>query len=483
MTGCLVMVSTMDSTKVRTYDSAAGSESPIGGPVLACAASCSASSAQWSPANSTSCLSPKYRKKVLRPTSARSAMSLMGAGRLGAFAGHLPGGPGHGRRATSVGHGGHRAERETRRRAQQFLHHLEHKGTEAIAATLHPEITFTHPLSLSGKREVAVRCQGTDRVLGYLGGAFTMMDRIRFTNQRISVAAGGGTAFVQADGDLTTSDGRPYQNVYIFRIDWRGDRIIAVEEYANPLTFCQTFNNPLCAGRPASGDAASTVAILRREVTGWGPLEPARGPDDHAAQRPMTDGVSTQSSALRSTTVRRLELRVWAGEYQTLVAVVEPPHDVRWRSVLMAELRDHADPPRVANVCSLKDEPITEVSLHRHHSLGSLVPTVEHAPAITTAQTVLLTGRCHQPHEHARPRHVQRARSSATYAESASRMSARRTPSLLTKWLSCSRSTTGGRMLATILTRSAHADPCESTDATGGVPWVWKVSMVFIPQA
>ena len=136
-----------------------------------------------------------------------------------------------------------RAERETRRRTQQFLAHFEQKDTEAIAATLHPEITFTHPLSLSGKREDAARWQGTDRVLGYLGGAFTKMDRIRFANQRISVAAGGGTAFVQADGDLTTSDGRPYQNVYIFRVDWRGDRIIAVEEYANPLTFCQTFNN------------------------------------------------------------------------------------------------------------------------------------------------------------------------------------------------------------------------------------------------
>jgi ketosteroid isomerase-like protein len=156
--------------------------------------------------------------------------------------------------AAPAGRGGHRAERETRRRAQEFLDRLEQKDTDAIAATLHPEVTFSHPLSLSGKRADAVRWQGKDRVLGYLGGASMMMDRIRFTDQRLSVAAGGGTAFVQADGDLTTADGRPYQNVYIFRIDWRGDRVIAIEEYANPLTFCQTFNNPLCAGRPASGD-------------------------------------------------------------------------------------------------------------------------------------------------------------------------------------------------------------------------------------
>jgi ketosteroid isomerase-like protein len=153
-----------------------------------------------------------------------------------------------------AGLGGHRAERDTLRRTQQFLDRFEQKDTEAIAATLHPEVAFTHPLSLSGKRTDAARWQGKDAVLGYLGGAFTKMDRVRFINQRLSVAAGGETAFVQADGDLTTADGRPYQNVYVFRIDWRDGRIIAIEEYANPLTFCQTFTNPLCAGQPATGD-------------------------------------------------------------------------------------------------------------------------------------------------------------------------------------------------------------------------------------
>jgi hypothetical protein len=45
------------------------------------------------------------------------------------------------------------------------------------------------------------------------------------------------------DGDFTT-DGRPYRNVYVFRIDWRGDRIAHVEEYGNPVTFSATFSRP-----------------------------------------------------------------------------------------------------------------------------------------------------------------------------------------------------------------------------------------------
>jgi ketosteroid isomerase-like protein len=141
-----------------------------------------------------------------------------------------------------------RDEHETVRRTQQLLDRIEQKDTEAVAATLHPQVMLAHPLALSGNRNDAVRWQGKDQVLGYFGGAFTMMGRIRFANRRVSVAGGGATSFVQADGDLTTADGRPYQNVYIFRIDWRGGRAIAIEEYANPLTFCQTFNNPQCGG-------------------------------------------------------------------------------------------------------------------------------------------------------------------------------------------------------------------------------------------
>lgn len=136
--------------------------------------------------------------------------------------------------------------RETLRQTRELLDRIERKDTEAVAAVLHPQVTLTHPLALSGNRKDAARWQGKDRVLGYFGGAFAMMGRIRFANRRVSVAAGGETAFVQADGDYTTANGRPYQNVYIFRIDWRDGRAIAIEEYANPLTFCQTFNNPLC---------------------------------------------------------------------------------------------------------------------------------------------------------------------------------------------------------------------------------------------
>jgi ketosteroid isomerase-like protein len=81
--------------------------------------------------------------------------------------------------------------------------------------------------------------------MGYFGTVFAGMGRIEFTDVRVSVAAGGRTSFVQADGDFTTADGRPYRNVYVLRFDWRGGRIVGGEEYSNPVTFSESFGRPL----------------------------------------------------------------------------------------------------------------------------------------------------------------------------------------------------------------------------------------------
>ena len=49
------------------------------------------------------------------------------------------------------------------------------------------------------------------------------------------------TRFVQARGDFVAVDGRPYQNVYVFRFDWRQGKIVSWEEYANPIIIIRAF--------------------------------------------------------------------------------------------------------------------------------------------------------------------------------------------------------------------------------------------------
>ena len=59
------------------------------------------------------------------------------------------------------------------------------------------------------------------------------------------MAEGGRAVFYEANGDLTTAAGTPYQNVYCMKYELDGGRIRRVVEYANPVTFATTFGGPL----------------------------------------------------------------------------------------------------------------------------------------------------------------------------------------------------------------------------------------------
>jgi len=140
-----------------------------------------------------------------------------------------------------------RAERATAQRTQQFLQAFERRDLPALSSMLDPGVTLVHPISFSGSQDPDPdgRFVGKEQVLGYFGQAYELMARIDFVDDRVSVVGGGRTSFVQANGNFTTADGRPYRNVYLFRIDWRGGRIVSGEEYYNPVTFSETFGKPL----------------------------------------------------------------------------------------------------------------------------------------------------------------------------------------------------------------------------------------------
>lgn len=138
-------------------------------------------------------------------------------------------------------------ERWTERRTVRFLDAFQQKDIATVAGMLHPHATLVQPFALSGKREDAARFEGRDQVLAYFHGVFDTFTRVRFDDERISVVAGGDRSFVEANGDLVLPDGRPYENVYVFGLEWRDGRIVAIDEYANTVTFCQTIGGPECA--------------------------------------------------------------------------------------------------------------------------------------------------------------------------------------------------------------------------------------------
>jgi ketosteroid isomerase-like protein len=134
----------------------------------------------------------------------------------------------------------------TAARTHAFLAALEREDLRTVAAMTDERATLTVALSFSGAQEPAGRFVGREQVLGYVRGVFTNMAVVDFTDERVSVTGDGNTSFVQANGRFTAADGRPYDNVYVFRYDWHDGRIVGVEEYANPVTFCTTFGHPDC---------------------------------------------------------------------------------------------------------------------------------------------------------------------------------------------------------------------------------------------
>jgi ketosteroid isomerase-like protein len=131
-------------------------------------------------------------------------------------------------------------------RTRAFISAIERKDLAAVSALLDSDSTLTLPLSFSGRHEDAARFTGQVEVLEYVKSAFTIMGRIDFVNVRVSVTADGKSSFVQADGNFTTADGRPYANVYVYHFEWRDGRMVKGAEYANPVTFCDTFGAPGC---------------------------------------------------------------------------------------------------------------------------------------------------------------------------------------------------------------------------------------------
>ena len=119
----------------------------------------------------------------------------------------------------------------------RFLDLLEAGDQAGLAEILDDQVVWSTPMS-SGDGEPARGRKAFASRLGSIGG---LMRSARFTDRRITASADETTTFVQAKGDFVTADGRPYQNVYVFRFDWRDGKVASWEEYANPITIIRTF--------------------------------------------------------------------------------------------------------------------------------------------------------------------------------------------------------------------------------------------------
>ena len=124
-------------------------------------------------------------------------------------------------------------------RTRRWLAALAERDFEAMESLLDPDVTLVNLMTLDGSQDPGPGHVGRDQVLGYFRTVNELMPRRELRDLRVTEA--GDTTFLQFNGDFRTADGRPYRNVYVFRLDWRDGRLATIEEYGNPVTFINTF--------------------------------------------------------------------------------------------------------------------------------------------------------------------------------------------------------------------------------------------------
>lgn len=124
---------------------------------------------------------------------------------------------------------------------ERFLDLLEGDDRPAVAEMLHPDVTWTAPMTTTGDPDDAESVAGRDAFLAHLATLSSMIDRAQFVERRTTVNTSRTTTFVQTRGDFRTRAGQPYRNTYVFRFDWRDNHILSLEEYANPITILNAF--------------------------------------------------------------------------------------------------------------------------------------------------------------------------------------------------------------------------------------------------
>ncbi len=135
----------------------------------------------------------------------------------------------------------------TRESTKAFFGALEQGDFEILAALMSDDVVNTLPFSASGSTTPdAFRVfTGKEEVMAYFESAGQFIPTVSFVEAEITLSLDGETAFVENRGDMVLADGRPYGNLYVWRLDFEDGRIVEITEYFNPVTAAVAFGRPL----------------------------------------------------------------------------------------------------------------------------------------------------------------------------------------------------------------------------------------------
>ena len=130
---------------------------------------------------------------------------------------------------------------------EAFFHTKEKRDLEGLKALFADNIVYIFPLPASGAQENWFVYDGKDATVEYQRRTLDAFSQLKMRDMQVTIGADGNTVFVESKGDYVSKEGKPYNNVYIFKFVLDSGKIVKVFEYANPVTYA------LLAGLPIAG--------------------------------------------------------------------------------------------------------------------------------------------------------------------------------------------------------------------------------------
>lgn len=123
----------------------------------------------------------------------------------------------------------------------------EAKDKAALMGMLTPNAIIELPFNESGVTREGFfrRYQGAEQLSVFFDNAFAAEVSVKMLDVDITISQDGNTAFVECFGDGVMTNGKTYQNRYVFRLDFEGGKVKRAREYYNPVTTAYAFGRPV----------------------------------------------------------------------------------------------------------------------------------------------------------------------------------------------------------------------------------------------
>ena len=134
---------------------------------------------------------------------------------------------------------------------EAFFSTKEKHDLEGLTALFADNVVYTFPLPASGAQENWFVYDGKEATVEYQRKTLDAFSQLKMRDMQMTVSEGGDTVFVESRGDYISKEGKPYNNVYVFKFVLKDGKIAKAFEYANPVTYAMLAGLPI-AGRDLS---------------------------------------------------------------------------------------------------------------------------------------------------------------------------------------------------------------------------------------